>query len=301
MCRDHRRVFAVSEADYHIDQDRMRAHFDRAARDYDSVAVLQREVGQRLLERLAVIRIEPKRIVDVGCGTGMLSVMLGKRYRGTELVCLDISTAMIQRARQRKRWFSAQRFVCGDAEHLPLASRSVDMVFSNLTLQWCNDLEATLRECARVLRPGGVLLYSTLGPDTLRELRESWRAADAYNHVNVFYDMHDIGDAMMRAGLSDPVMDVERLTLTYPDVAKLMAELKLLGARNATQGRPRSLTGKNKLKTMTQAYESFRRDGVLPATYEVIYGHAWGRDTAAPRKDGATAISLDALRRKIRP
>lgn len=280
----------------------MRAHFDRAARDYDSAAVLQREVGQRLFERLDVIRIEPKRIVDIGCGTGTLSAMLGKRYRGAELVSLDISTAMIQLARQRKRWFRAQRFVCGDAERLPLASGSVDMVFSNLTFQWCNDLDATLRECARVLRPGGVLLYSTLGPDTLGELRESWRAADAYNHINVFYDMHDVGDAMMRAGLSDPVMDVERLTLTYPDVAKLMAELKLLGARNATQGRARGLTGKNRLKTMMQAYEAFRRDGVLPATYEVVYGHAWGRDTAAPGKDGTTAaISLDALRRKIRP
>jgi malonyl-CoA O-methyltransferase len=291
----------MSESGFRIDQRRMRAHFDRAASDYDRVAVLQREVGQRVFERLDVIRLQPKRILDVGCGTGLLSAQLSKRFRDAEVVSLDISTSMLHQARRRKGWFRPQRFVCGDAERLPIATASVDMVFSNLTLQWCNDLEGALRECARVLRPGGVLLYSTLGPDTLRELRESWRAADAYNHVNAFYDMHDIGDAMMRAALAEPVMDVERLTLTYPTVTQLMADLKHLGARNATAGRARGLTGKRRLNAMIQAYESYRKDGVLPATYEVVYGHAWGGTGKQPRRDGVSAaIPLDELRRRIR-
>ncbi len=290
----------MTDSEFHIDQRRMRRHFDQSASEYDGVAVVQREVGRRLFERLDLIRLTPQRVLDLGCGTGLLSEQLGKRFRDAELVSLDISAAMLRQARRRKGWFRSQRFVCADAQRLPLASASVDMIFSNLTFQWCNDLEAAFKECRRVLRPGGVLLYSTLGPDTLHELRKSWRAADEYNHVNAFYDMHDIGDTMVRAGLAEPVMDVERLTVTYPTVAKLMEDLKKLGARNATAGRPRGLMGKQRLNAMMQAYESFRRDGVLPATYEVVYGHAWGGTNKPTQRDGATPVSLDALRRKIR-
>ena len=168
------------------------------------------------------------------------------------------------------------------------------MVFSNLTLQWVNQLEQTLREVARVLRPGGMLLFSSFGPDTLNELQQAWQAADAYTHVNAFIDLHDVGDAMLRARLAEPVMDAERFTLTYADVYKLMRELKAIGAHNVTLQRARGLTGKTVFKRVEQAYEQFRQDGVLPASYEVVYGHAW-----APlvQEQGVVAITLDQIQK----
>ncbi|MGH8258262.1 MAG: methyltransferase domain-containing protein, partial [Steroidobacteraceae bacterium] len=185
---------------------------------------------------------------------------------------------------------------------------------SNLLLQWCDGLDAALAEIRRVLKPGGFLTFSTLGPDTLGELREAWAAADASSHVNGFIDMHDIGDALARAGFAEPVLDVERLTLSYPDVGALTRDLKAIGAHNVTSARRRGLTGRVKWRAMTDAYEAFRRDGRLPATYEVIYGAAWGRDSradagshgAAEATSGAASqnevlIPPGAIRRRPRP
>jgi len=176
-----------------------------------------------------------------------------------------------------------ESYRCGDAEDLPLADNSVDLIFSSLTLQWCGELDRAFAEFKRVLKPEGLLMFSSFGPDTLKELRESWRLADMSTdernekmHVNDFIDMHDIGDALLRAGLSDPVMDVENFTLTYSDAYQLMRELKALGAHNVANARRHSLTGKTRLKNMVSEYENFRVDGLLPATYEVVYGHAWG-------------------------
>ena len=291
----------MSNADFMLDKQRVRASFQRAAANYDQVAVLQREVGRRMLERLELIRISPSVLVDVGAGTGVLTAKLVKRYKKAHVVALDLAPAMVQQARKHKGWFSKQSFVCGDAECLPLATHSVDMIFSNLTLQWCNMLDAAFAEFQRVLKPGGLLLFSTLGPDTLKELRTSWRAADAHTHVNAFLDMHDIGDALVRAGFADPVMDVERLTLTYPTVFQLMSDLKTLGAHNATAGRATGLTGKGRLKKMRDAYELLRRDGVLPASYEVVYGHAWGRvaSQGVSAHDGVAIFPLNRIRRRI--
>ena len=163
----------------------------------------------------------------------------------------------------------------GDAEKLPLADQSVDMVYSNLTIQWVNNLQHTLSEFKRVLKPGGMLLFSTFGPDTLKELRHSWSQVDQFSHVNPFVDMHDIGDAMLHLRLAEPVMDVENFTLTYSDVYKLMRDLKAIGAHNVTSARGRGLTGKHRMQKFEQAYEVFRVDNLLPASYEVVYGHAW--------------------------
>ncbi len=265
-----------------IDQDRfalskllVRQAFERAATDYDQAAVLQREVGARMLERLDLVRLVPRTIADVGAGTGVGTAALSRRYRKAQVLALDIAWAMLKRVRRRSPWLRKWSLVCGDAEALPLADASCDLVFSNLTLQWCTDLDRALAEFRRVLHPGGLLLFTTLGPDTLKELRHAWAAADGHTHVNAFRDMHDVGDALLRARLADPVMDMEMLTLTYRDVQGLMRDLKALGAHNVNAARPRGLTGKGRLRTMTQAYEQFRRDGLLPATYEVVYGHAW--------------------------
>lgn len=296
----------TDDSAYHLDKRRVRRSFDRAAASYDRVAVLQREVGARLLERLDYIRLQPAIVVDVGAGTGHLSKALAQRYKGAQIVALDLAPNMLRTARRHAgllaRLRRAQTFVCGDAERLPLAKGSADLVFSNVTLQWCNNLDAVFSEFRRVLKPGGLLLFSTFGPDTLKELRAAWAHADTAQHVSAFIDMHDVGDALQRAAFADPVMDVERLTLTYADVRQLMQELKSLGAGNAAAGRARGLTGKQRLRSMTDAYERERRAGVLPATFEVVYGLAWAPSGAVNlREDGVVKVAVDSLRRRAPP
>ncbi|KAF0190740.1 MAG: malonyl-CoA O-methyltransferase [Gammaproteobacteria bacterium] len=289
---------------FYLDKQQVRAAFDRAAATYDEIAVLQREVGERMLERLELVKIEPSYIADIGAGTGRCSAALAKRYRHSQVIALDIAPGMLAEARRRDtlmtRWFGHKHYLCGDAEALPLADHSVDLVFSNLTVQWCNDLDQTLREFQRVLKPGGLLMFTTLGPDTLKELRHSWMHSDGYNHVNAFYDMHDIGDALVRARMTTPVMDVEHFTLTYPDVMHLMRDLKAIGGHNVTAGRAHGLTGPRRLKAMTAAYEQFRRDGLLPATYEVVYGHTWAPEISAnrPAPGGDVQIPVTQIGRR---
>ena len=260
---------------FHIDAARMRRSFGRSAHSYDAAAVLQQRVRTELLERLGLVRLEPAVVLDLGAGTGHGSKLLKQRYRSSQVVALDLAEGMLREAgRQQPLWRRFRR-VCGNAAALPLRDASVDIVFSNLMLQWCNDPDVVFRECRRVLRAGGLLTFATFGPDTLVELRRAWAAADGHTHVNRFLDMHDLGDSLVRAGLAEPVLDVERYTLTYAEAADLMRDLKAIGARNANAGRPRGLTGKGALAAMTKAYESYRRDGRLPATYEVVYGQAW--------------------------
>ncbi len=258
-----------------IDKRHARRSFERAASRYDEAAELQREIADRMIERLDYVRLDPGRVLDLGSGTGYALDPLRRRFGKAGVIALDFAHSMLVEVRKRGRWLRRPRCICADAESLPLADGCIDLIFSNATLQWCNDPQATFREFARVLSPGGLLLFSTFGPDTLKELRAAWSQADGYSHVSRFPDMHDVGDDLMRAGFLDPVMDAERLTLTYSKAADLMRDLKLIGARNATAGRPRGLTGRRRHKTMEQAYETYREEGRLPATYEVVYGLAW--------------------------
>lgn len=272
----------------------VRASFERAAANYDAAAVLQHEVGRRLLERLEWMRLAPRRITDLGCGTGRQTAGLRSRYPDAEVIALDLAEGMLDVARHNLESPQAAGWVCGDLAALPFAERSVDLLFSNLALQWCLDPAAVFAELHRVLRPGGLLLFTTFGPDTLGELRASWAEVDGRNHVNAFFDLHDLGDALVRARLADPVMDCEHITLTYPDVVALMRDLKAIGAHNVTAGRPRGLTGRRALTTLAEAYATFRRDdGTLPATYEVVYGHAW----RSPADHGEVAVPAGTLQR----
>ncbi len=293
----------MTESIYQIDKRSVQASFDKAASRYDELAVLQREVAQRLLERLDYIKLKPQRIVDLGCGTGQITHPLVKRFKGAQVIGLDIAPNMLRQARRRDGWWQKAKYIAADIEALPVVDNSVDLLISSLSFQWCNDLDRVFAECRRVLKPGGLLLFTTFGPDTLKELRASWSAVDArdvrHSHVNQFIDMHDIGDALIRNRFADPVMDVEPFTLTYPDVRALMQELKGIGAHNVTAGRARGLMGKAHMRQFEQAYESYRQDGVLPASYEVIYGHGWCPEQEKQRQgaDGSIAIPLDQLRK----
>jgi len=288
----------MSRDPFSLDRRRVRASFDAAASGYDAVAVIQAEVRARLLERLELFRITPRRILDAGCGTGHSARALLRHYRRADLVALDLAPGMLRAARTQRPWRRRLDPVCGDATALPLDDGSVDLVFSNLMLQWCDTPDQVFAEFRRVLRPGGLLLFTSFGPDTLKELRAAWGAADGHTHVSRFIDMHDLGDALMRTGFGEPVMDMEQLTLTYPDVRSLMRDLKTMGARNATAGRNPGLTGRRRLVAMEAHYERLRRDGRLPASWEVVYGHAWAAEPRGSRAGGEVAVPLSGIGRR---
>jgi malonyl-CoA O-methyltransferase len=277
-----------------LDRLQARRAFERAADNYDAAAALQQEIGGRLLERMDLVRLQPGRILDLGAGTGFFSAALQQRYPDAGVLAFDLAMNMLRRTRGRDLDAGRLHCVCGDGERLPFADDSFDFIFSNLMLQWCLDLEPVFAELRRVLAPGGLLMFTTLGPDTLQELRASWTAADGYTHVNAFPDMHDVGDALLGTRWAEPVMDTERITVTYRELHTLMQDLKHIGAHNVTAGRPRGLTGRQRLARVTEAYEAYRRDGVLPASYEVVYGHAWSpQNKDAARHD--IEVGLEGL------
>jgi malonyl-CoA O-methyltransferase len=292
---------------FRLDRPEVRASFDRASATYEAAAVLQARVADELLTRLEPFDFKPEVVVDLGAGTGRLTGELKKRYRRALVVALDLAPGMLQEARRHQQLFRRFERVCGDAMRLPLADASVDVMFSSLMLQWCDPPDEAFAEIRRVLKPGGFFAFTTLGPDTLRELRTAWEEADGaaneYNHVNHFLDMHDIGDALVRAGLSEPVLDVDRMQLTYPNALALMRDLKAIGAHNVTAGRPRGLVGRARLQRMQAAYEAFRKEGKLPATYEVVYGAAWGAAgrPASAMVGGEARIAPGAIRRRNAP
>jgi malonyl-CoA O-methyltransferase len=279
---------------FRLERHAMRAAFERASGTYDEAAVLQARVRDELVERLALVPLSPRVIVDLGAGTGLAAQSLAGRYPEAFIAALDLAHAMLRKAAAHA---SA---VCADALRLPFAAGSVDLVFSNLMLQWCDEPVAVFDEVRRILKPGGFFAFTTFGPDTLHELRAAWAAADGTSHVHRFIDMHHIGDALVRAGFTEPVMDVERVRLTYADAIALMRDLKAIGAHNVTSGRARGLTGRARFERMTAAYEAWRADGRLPATYEVVYGAAWnsGERDAARAIDGEARIPIGAIRRR---
>lgn len=291
---------------YRIDKARARASFGRAAETYDAAAILQKQVREEMLSRLDLVKLNPTVILDAGCGTGVASQALQKRYEKSQVVSLDFAYPMLQKTRQTRAnkglirqlksllGGAKQNLLCADIEALPLASACTGLIWSNLAIQWCNDLDAALQEFHRVLRPEGLLMFSTFGPDTLRELRVASSAASGneYTSVSRFIDMHDIGDALVRAGFSAPVLDVERFTLTYDDVKSVMRDLKSIGAHNATDGRARGLLGRGFFEKLEQSYEQFRVDGKLPATFEVVYGHAWRAQDKLRLDDGVSPVTF---------
>lgn len=286
----------------HLDRTAARASFERAARTYETHAVLQREVGKRLLERIEYVREPPRRIIDIGCGTGLPSRRLQERFPDAAVVALDWSKAMLHRVRQASGE-TGPGTLCGDMQALPLASRSMDLVYSNLAAQWSPDPERMFAEVRRILHPGGLFLFSTFGPDTLQELRAAWAAADEHPHVHEFIDLHDLGDLLVSLGFVEPVMDMDMFTVEYREVKGLMRDLQAIGARNAAAERRHGLTGKQRFARMLQAYERFRKGERYPSTWEVVYGAAFGPVEGQPVRTAGGEVaefSVDSLRTRRR-
>lgn len=274
-------------------------NFGQAASSYYQVNSLQNVVAKNLLERMELMKLTPATMLDMGSGPGTSSSMLEKSFRKTRIIEADISVGMLAESRRRSRkFFSRRSWLCTDAEMPAIRSSSIDIVFSSLMLQWCNEPDLVFREIDRLLKPDGLFIFSSFGPDTLKELRNSWRAVDEESHVNTFLDMHDVGDALLRSGLENPVLETEYITFKYDDASTLMRDLKQLGAQNSNQGRRKSLTGKTRMQAMLAEYEKCRVEGKLPASYEVVYGHAWkpGQVLSRSTGPGVASYSLDALR-----
>jgi malonyl-CoA O-methyltransferase len=293
--------------EFSLDKREVRRAFERAAADYDTHAVLQREICDRLMQRLDYLKLAPARVLDAGCGTGYGSRNLLRYFPQAELLAMDLAPAMLRLAREQTSWWKRRwqdlrkpkpSYVCGDLEQLPLNASTVDFVWSSLAFQWAGDLAATVRELYRIQKPGGAILFSTFGPDTLKELRAAFAVVDGRPHVSRFTDMHDIGDMLVHAGYQNPVMEMEQITLTYENLKTLMQDLKCVGAHNASADRPRGMLGRRAWQQLEQSYEGYRLEGRLPATYEVVYGHAWVGDKTR-LADGQQIVHFNIQQRRL--
>jgi malonyl-CoA O-methyltransferase len=290
---------------------RVPARTETVARQFDHRAtrlavrdVLLREVEQRLLSRLEYIRLNPSRILDVGCGLGRSRAGLLNLYPQATWTGIELSAAMAraglaeqQRARGMSRWWrSAPRWVVADGARMPFGDSTSDLLFSNLMLNWHPTPHLVFPEWKRVLRTEGLLMFSCFGPDTLRELRAA--AADALPHSRPmpFVDMHDFGDMLVASGFATPVMDVETLALTFSSPRELIAEVRSLGA-NPRSDRWPALPSGRQARRLLDALAALRdAAGRIPLTFEVAFGHAW---KPQPRTTGISVISVDALRQQL--
>ena len=286
---------------YRLRSSDIRRAADRAAASYDKAAVLQAEILDRLLERVPDLAPEPGQILDAGCMTGRATRLLAEKFADARTVAFDFSLNMLAVAADRCTGMQIVRPVAGDAAALPFRAAVFDLVISSLLLHWCNDIPAVLGEFRRVLKPGGRLLFSLYGRDTLKELRAAWAAVDGYTHVNYFHDMHDIGDMAVRIGLIELVVDVDIFTLTYSDVEGLVRDLRDTGAGNLTAGRRHSLAGRDTKRTLIENYETWREGDRLPATVEVIYGYARAPATGSViATDGEVRVPASTIPRRGR-
>lgn len=285
-----------------LERRRVREQFERAAAHYDDHAFVQREVADRLDERFDLLKVRPRDILDLGCGTGEMVRRMRRRYPGARVWALDLAHAMLCRMREPAwaRWIpgrpAAPGLVCADMHELPFAAGSFDIITSNLALQWSTDPARVFEQVQRLLRPGGVFMFTTLGPDTFLELRRAWRAVDGTARVHDFFDMHDLGDALVRSGLADPVMDVEQLTVTYERLPTLLGDIRGLGAVNARADRSRGLLTPRRYGRFEKAYREMAGAGGLPLRYELVYGQAWGVGPIQKREGDVVTVPIEMLK-----
>lgn len=276
----------------------VRRRFDRVATTFGGADFVHRRAAEGMLERMAPMQADPRLILDAGSASGAASRTLAARFRRSRVISLDSSLAMLRQAKRLRSRFGRLREVQGDARQLPFRTGSIDLVFANMLLPWIDDGPAFFQDVARILRVGGLFVFSALGPDSLREIRDAWRAADGGEHVNMFPDMHDVGDGLGQSGLLEPVLDVDYLTVTYDNLTSLFADLTAAGARNCLSGRRKTLTGRRLFETLRHSLEERIRDGRLSLPLELVFGHAWGGGPrAAP---GEYAFDVAAIGRRRR-
>ena len=274
--------------------------FNKAAQHYEAAAIVQGMIGEQLLDQLSFIKIAPQQIIDLGCATGYLTEKIAQRYPKANVLGVDMAEQMIAQAMQRET--TQLQFTCQCAEDLLLPSNSVDLIISNLMLHWCDDFPRVLAQCLRVLKPNGLLLFASLGPDTLHELKNSWQNIDQHQHVHDFIDMHDIGDILLQQGWHDPVMYRQDMTVSYADVLEVMHSIKAIGAQNIHAQRFRGLQGKAVIERLQHIYQTNygQQDDKLPVTYEVMYGHAWkptqGKQSIAD--DGSVMVPISGIKQR---
>jgi malonyl-CoA O-methyltransferase len=275
----------------------VRARFDRAASRFAGADFVHRAAADGLLQRMQAIVIQPRHVVDLGCALGGSSKQLCKRFPKARLLSIDLSWSMLKIARQSRGWFSRAREIQAEAGRLPLTTGSVDCLYANMLLPWIDDLPATLSEFARVLRKDGVFVFSTLGPESLAEIRNAWGRVDDGLHVHHFADMHDLGDAMMQAGFSDPVLDVDYLSVTYRDAEAIFRDLRAAGAGNSLRDRHPALIGKERMASFRGQLESLAVDGVIELKLELVFGHAFGRGARVGPQEFTLALKDIGRRR----
>ncbi len=250
--------------------------FNSHSDEYDVHAKIQHEIGERLFERLNYLKMKPRYILDLGCGSGVFSRRLKKMYPGAEIIGFDIAYLMLGQAKKKQGWIQKWTLVNGDMEAMPFAQGLFDLIFANQVIHWSHEWSLLLREISRVMNPDGCLMFSTLGPDTFSELRKAWAEVDEFAHINEFRDMHDIGDCLLAEYFLDPVVDMEIITAHYQTLSELVRALKSQGVRNINMARNPGLTGKKSWELFEQHMEPFRTEkGKYALTYEVIYGQAW--------------------------
>jgi malonyl-CoA O-methyltransferase len=276
----------------------IRRRFDRAAAGFDDADFVHAVTRDGLCSRLEPLLLKPEAILDLGSATGAMGRLLRKRFKRAHIVSLDLSHAMLARGRSNKAWFSRSSFVQGDAQQLPFEDASFDMIVANQVLPWAPNPQPVFDEVSRVLRKGGVFAFATLGPDSLREIERAWAGIDGGEHVLRFPDMHDIGDGLVRSGLRDPVLDVDRLVVTYENADRLFADLTRAGARNVLTDRSPGMVGKIKFRAMADALAASGTDGKIMLDLELVYGHCWG---SGPKSDPAHyEIDADRIPRRRR-
>jgi malonyl-CoA O-methyltransferase len=274
----------------------MKRRLDHAAKTFDKADFIHRVTREGLVARLDPMAVDVHTVVDLGCATGSALRLLQKRFRHAKLIAVDLSRPMLERARRRVSWPRRIRTVQADARALPFVNGSIDVLFANLLLPWIDDPEAVFREVARVLRKDGLFAFATLGPDSLLELRHEWQAVDRSLHVRQFPDMHDVGDALVRSGLRDPVLDVDRLTVTYPNGDSLLRDLTATGARNSFCHRDRGLLGRGRFARFHEALQTAHHGDTLYLKFELVYGHCWG----GARRDATSGVGVDATNIPLR-
>lgn len=291
MADPHNKVTLLSSG---IDPRKVKRSFARAAGSFDGADFLQTEVRNRLLDRLKWLRLAPQRVLDLGAGTGRALPALAAHFPDAGLIALDLTEDMLRVAARREG--ASPLVVCGNASRLPLAEASVDVVFSSLMIHWCPSLDSLFAEVRRVLRYPGVFSFATLGPGSFRELREAWQAVDDSAHVMRFPEMTALGNGLLRAGLAEPVIDVETLTIRYADLRQLTSDLRSTGTTNPNAGRSQGLTGRRSWARLEAAYaEHGDADGTLPVSIEMVFGTVWAKPPAgngSQLRDGLPSRSI---------